>query len=130
MCGHIHAGYLSLWFIPISRAMLNSHPKYPFLLVRHVLRLHCICNVRLRSTVLVLPSSILPPTYHNWRFVSRIIFVIFPCHSLLLAERFLLHHHLEGLDRSLGLIYEHELTSRTPFKHANHVLCIRTILTC
>ena len=58
-----------------------------------------------------------------------IIFVTLPCHSLLLTERFLLHHHLEDLNRSLRLIFQHELTRMTPFEHANHVQ-ICTIFTC
>ena len=58
-----------------------------------------------------------------------IIFVTLPCHSLLLTERFLLHHHLEGHDRSLRLIFQHELTRMTPFEHVNHVQ-IRTIFLC
>ena len=68
-------------------------------------------------------TCVLPPTYQYWRFVFMIIFVSLPCHSLLLTERFLLYHHLEGLDRSLRLIYQHELTRRTPFEHANCYNC-------
>ena len=74
-------------------------------------------------------DDLLPLTYQHWRYIFMIIFVILPCHSLLLTERFLLHNHLEGLNRSLRLIFQHELTRMTRFEHANHVQ-ICTTFTC